>query len=196
MGAVQEPVNLPAAKRLMDEIERDIVDDANRLLRAAAIKSAIWYLVITALSALSYVAIIFLLLHFRSFETGGAENYLLIAAAAVAALAVRTRARTPLMRLADYRAQAELYDQGVVPALLTAVLVVGITVCVQNKLVTLTVAGASIDVQKSVSTALGLGFILGIGDVRLLPWIMQRADRILGRSTGGAARGRSRAAGG
>lgn len=176
MGAVQEPINSRAANRLMDEIEGDLVVSANRLLRKAAERSAVWYLGISGAFALSY-----LVLDRFGNPANGVENYLLIAAAAVAALAVRTRARATLSSLANYQTQAELYEQPFLPAVLSAVLVVGATICIQNKLVTLTVLGQAIDVQNSISTALALGFIFGLLDVRLLPWMLQQAERVLVR---------------
>jgi hypothetical protein len=174
-GAVQEKVKPGTASNLMDEIERDLAITANALIAKTADTAAVWSLAIMVMLAICYAAL--KRIEIKGIE--GIENYLLVAAAAVAALAVKTRAREKITKLTDHQSVMELYYRPWLSAITSALLAIGAALCVQNKLVTLAVRGEMVNVQDSVTTALAIGFIFGFADIRLLGLILRAAERVI-----------------
>jgi hypothetical protein len=193
-GAVQEPID-PQAMRLLREIGSEITKRAEQIIGARAKRAALIFLCLGVVAGLGAAGLALV-----PGTTGTAlRNYALLIASAAAAGAVAARSRGELASIKDFYAEAKRYDEPLLGAIESLILVLGVTLLVQNRWITLAIAGEPLDVTKSATVALALGFLLGLFNQNLMKIVSPLFERILRGATRvkrSAGRLRSRQAGG
>jgi len=185
-GLVSEPVARDARKRL-DEFKVDLVGWANQhmrplFLRAVKLRFVCMVLVLLIAFACSNITI-------QALSTLG--NWLLLIGAASGSSAVIVWNRMHIDELAAYPAKMFKAKYQGIEFMVSMVLILGVTLIVQNKWITLQLGGSSIDITNNALEALGIGFVFGLLSDKLMQLVSPFLDRVSKSLTNTSARGRT-----
>jgi hypothetical protein len=178
-GAVASPID-KRARNTIEALQREVVQRADDIIGRRAARASIIYL---SIGTVFGVASVLFWLNDND-TTRIIFHYCMLMMMAAGAAAIVVRRRDEIININQFDAGFKRYRYLGLNAAEGLIVVLGVAVVIQNRWVTLTIGATPVDINKDPIIAMGIGFLLGLANNRLVDFISPLFDRALASTRG------------